>query len=57
MKYRNLAELAAAFGKGELDGCILMLDNDTVSVKGFEMHPEDVLDQALTLLGIPHEHV
>jgi hypothetical protein len=57
MKYRNLAELAAAFGKGELDGCIVMLDNDTVSVKGFEMHPEDVLDQALTLLGIPHEHV
>jgi len=46
-----------------------MLDNDSASVyvqtgsdmenyEGvFEMHPDDVMEQALDLLGIPHEHV
>lgn len=43
-----------------------MIDNDDASMYDgddedgeivFEMHPADLLEQALDLLGIPHEHV
>jgi hypothetical protein len=67
MKYDTLKQLQDAFTTGALtadeDGPVtLMLDNDDTFVyvdseKVFEMHPDDVLDQALSLLGIPHEHV
>jgi hypothetical protein len=63
----TLAELVQAYHDGTLKAP-LMLDNDHTSVwpdEGaqyneryvFEMHPEELLEQALTLLGIPWEHV
>jgi hypothetical protein len=59
--YATLAELRDAYAKGAATGP-LMLDNDSTTVyedagKVFDMHPDDVLEQALDLLGIPHEHV
>lgn len=67
-KYKTLRELQTAYQRGKLTES-LMLDNDTTSVyvqtgpdeddyeAAFEMHPDDLLGQALDLLGIPHEHV
>jgi hypothetical protein len=63
MKYSNLEALAAAYKSGELpQDRPLMLDNDTVSVWNegdsvFEMHPAELQEQVLDLLGIPHEPV
>jgi len=65
VKYDTLKQLKDAFDSGALttdeDGPVaLVLDNDATGVyvgeeHVFEMHPADVLDQALSLLGIPHE--
>jgi hypothetical protein len=64
--YQNLEELKDAFRKGELKGCAVTVDNDSVHLwKGtqagegplFEMHSDDALCQALDMLGIPWEHV
>lgn len=61
MKYDTLKQLADAYLAGDVKA-LLMLDNDATAVydeeeRVFEMHPADVLDQALSLLGIPHESV
>lgn len=71
MRYETLAELHLAVHRGDVKGT-LTLDNDSTSFTDvdeetdpdwehaetvFEMHPEEVLEQALDLLGIPHEHV
>jgi hypothetical protein len=65
MKYRTLQDLADAYSRGEVK-YPLMLDNDSVSVWDddetateplYEAHPEELLEDALALLGIPHEHV
>lgn len=68
-RYQSLADLKAAYDKGELTEP-LAIDNDSISLysPGGDGHPahwtcefgEDpatVLEQALDLLGIPHEHV
>lgn len=60
-KYKTLAELQQAYKTGEITAP-LMLDNDSTDVYDneedvFEMHPEQVLEEALALLGIPSEHV
>lgn len=69
-KYRNLADLVEARRDGQLPGGVLYLDNDDTHMTGpsadgnpyhrdewFSMHPAELLEQALTLLGIPWEHV
>lgn len=67
-KCDTLAQLAEGYKSGAYTAP-LMIDNDQVTVyqesapsaedheKVFEMHPADLLEQALDLLGIPHEHV
>lgn len=66
VRCRTLAELKAAFEKGELDRekHKVDVDNDCVSlyagdesVFDFEGRPEYLLVEALKLLGIPAEHV
>ena len=57
----TLQELVAAYQTGAVTER-LMLDNDSTSVylgddEVFDMHPDDLIEQALTLLGIPWEHV
>ena len=59
-KYATVMQLAQAYASGELSrrDCHLVLDNDDAFVyegeeKVFGMHPADVTDQALTMLGIP----
>lgn len=61
----NLAELVAAYKSGQVTKP-LMIDNDHVSVwpeddnatePTYEAHPVQLLEDALDLLGIPHEHV
>lgn len=62
---RTLAELKAAYDSGEiLRDNKLYLDNDSTSLylgetgpAAFSMHPEELLEQALDLLGIPYDHV
>lgn len=67
-KCDTLAQLAEGYKSGRYTAPV-MIDNDCVTVyqesasgaddheKVFEMHPEDLLEQALDLLGIPHGHV
>lgn len=70
MKYKTLAELKAAYDSGELDrNSFIMLDNDSTSVYRRDAdgewldsgpvfdggNPEVLLEEALTLLGIPWE--
>jgi hypothetical protein len=62
-KYDTLRQLHDAVKAGKVTGT-LMIDNDAVSMYDeatdtdlFEMHPADLLEQALDLLGIEHEHV
>jgi hypothetical protein len=57
----TLAELREAYAKGELTKP-LRLDDDQVTVyvnddRVFDSHPEQLLEDALDLLGIPWEHV
>lgn len=61
----TLQELVAAYQAGAVTGP-LMLDNDSTNVyqgdddevfEVFEMHPAELIEQALTMLGIPWEHV
>lgn len=69
MIYQTLAELKAECDRARDFGRplpVLVLDNDTISAyqdddndsaeELFEMHTALVLEQALDLLGIPHEH-
>lgn len=66
-RYDTLGQLRGAIELGHLKGAVLMIDNDVTSMYVgdedsagecvFEMHPADLLEQALNLLGIPHEHV
>lgn len=61
MRYATLAELRAAYASGEVTAP-LAIDNDQTTVytddeKVFEAHPEQLLEDALDLLGIPHEGV
>lgn len=65
---KTLAELIAAYRSGEITHP-MSLDNDQVTVdvphdadwinvtREFEAHPEDLLEQLLDYVGIPHEHV
>lgn len=61
----TLAELKAAYESGALGpDDRLTIDNDQCDVYNsatdeqvFEMHPSELLEQALTLLGIPWGHV
>lgn len=73
VRYETLAELKAAYDSGELSKLKykVWLDNDDASILAeddittdgdtdthiFEVHPEDLLEQALDLLGVPWEHV
>lgn len=70
MRYTNLDQLQAAYRTGELtpQTAELEIDNDVVYVylhdeewvnveKVFEMRPDELIEQALDLLGIPHQHV
>jgi hypothetical protein len=67
----TLAEAAAAYRSGQLTEP-MMLGNDDASIiqvvhedwdgqqqteTVYQAHPDDLLVQALDLLGIPHEHV
>jgi hypothetical protein len=61
LRYPALPALRDAYASGELTAP-LMLDNDQTTVcdggeKVFESHPGQVLEDALNMLGIPHEHV
>jgi hypothetical protein len=61
MKYDTLKQLHDAVKAGKVTGT-LMLDNDSTGMyadgkKIFEMHSADLLEQALDILGIAHEHV
>jgi hypothetical protein len=60
--YATLSDLRDAYHSGDLDAQadVLTIDNDSTTVYSadgevFEMHPADLLRQALDLLGIPHE--
>lgn len=55
-KYLSLTDLKAAYDSGELTEPIT-IDNDSVYTPDitYEAHPSEVLEQALDLLGIPHE--
>lgn len=57
----TLRELIMAYQSGELTAP-LVVDNDEIYVytpdgKQFSMHPDEFIDAALTLLGVPHENV
>jgi len=61
-RYRTVAELRIAYDTGRLsrDDAVLCLDNDDTHVhdetgRVFSMPPDELLAQALDLLGIPHE--
>ena len=68
VRVSTLAQLVDGYNSGAYTAPA-MIDNDCVTVyqesapgaddaeKVFEMHPEDMLEQALALLGIPHGHV
>jgi len=64
-KYESLAELVSAMGRDEVNaGETLYLDNDSTDmysgdghVKLFSMHPAELLEQALDLLGVNWEPV
>ena len=65
-KYDTLGQLRGAIELGHVKDVVLWIDNDhTYAMAGdgddaeeiFEMHPADLIEQALDLLGIPHEHV
>jgi hypothetical protein len=59
----TLAELVEAYKSGKFtDDDILWLDNDTTDLYSeagqvFSMHPSELLEQALDLLGVRYEHV
>ncbi len=66
-RYTTVAELRDAYASG-VEMSPLTIDNDYTAAhihdadwieveKVFEMHPAEVLEEALTLLGIPWEHV
>ena len=58
---RSLNDLQEAYADGSIPRDVrLVIDNDSVSLwleHGcvFEMHPTELLEQALELLGIPNE--
>lgn len=61
MKYPDLASLVQAVKDGSVTEP-LMIDNDGTSVyegedEVFSLHPVDLLEQALDLLGVRHEGV
>ncbi len=63
MRYKDLAALKAAYDSGALThDVVLLLDKDDASAYDqrdtqiFEMHPSELLKQALDLLGIPWEY-
>lgn len=59
--YKSVAELAAAYRSSKLGNSTpAIIDNDLVSVWDngeivFEMHPSEMLPDALQVLGIPCE--
>lgn len=59
MKFKTLAELADAYAEGT-QTYPLVIDNDSVAAYDdggcvFEMHPAELLEEALKLLGISSE--
>jgi hypothetical protein len=64
MEYTTLKELKDAKDSGELKlaNNKIVIDNDQVflyvdDIKVFDMHPADLLEQALDYLELPHEPV
>ena len=63
MKYDTLRQLKDAYDSGQLSRAVLILDNDSTGVydrvseeRVFEMHPSDLIIQALDLLSIPYDY-
>ena len=63
MKYDTLRQLKDAYDNGQLSRAVLILDNDSTGVydrvseeRVFEMHPSDLIIQALDLLSIPYDY-
>jgi hypothetical protein len=62
VKYPTLEALADAFAEARATGTVYV-DNDIVTLSesegsdSFAMHPDDLIHEALDLLGIPNEHV
>ena len=64
MKYKTLSDLKQAIDRGEVPkDWVLRIDSDEVFMNDgndkeiFNTGPEDLLEQALDLLGISHEPV
>jgi hypothetical protein len=63
MRFNTLREVADAYKSGELtDEDILRLDNDRTGLytgagKVFDMHPSELLEEALDLLGVRYDYV
>ena len=45
-KYKNIKELATGFKKGELDGWVLMVDNDSTHLIWIGDRPENMADDS-----------
>lgn len=65
MEYDTVSQLRDAYAAGRLTEP-LVIGNGVAQVYGhdggshapvFQMHPADLLDQALSVLGIPHENL
>jgi hypothetical protein len=66
MPYKTLTELKKAIDTGEIQlnpeggDCLIVEGDSTYFYLGdeivFRMHPSDLLEEALNLLGIPWEH-
>lgn len=60
MQYNDLAELRDGYAKGEVTAPLVLDDETTDVCSGgdllFAMHPAELLEQALRLLGIPFGH-
>lgn len=60
-RIKYLSDLQAAYADGQIPAdARLVIDNDSTSVwvddePVFEMHPAELLEEALALLGIPNE--
>lgn len=59
MRYKTLAELVAAVRSGEVLGTLVIDNDETFLYEGdecvFRMAPDQLLDEALDMLSVPHE--
>jgi len=60
-KYKTLAELRDAYASGKVTDPLMLDNDDTFVYQGdeevYQSHPAQLLEDALDLLGVPHEHV